>query len=50
MAIIHWMGTPGFMSDPAGAAEVIGRMCAPDRSRQYATLKEALDDLAICEL
>jgi hypothetical protein len=37
------------MGDPAGAAEVIGRMCAPQRSDRYATLAEALDDLAICE-
>ena len=35
--------------DPAGAAEVIGRMCAPKRSDRYATLAEALDDLEICE-
>jgi serine/threonine protein kinase len=42
-------GTPDFMSDPAGAAEVIARMCAPQRSDRYATLAEALDDLAICE-
>ena len=42
-------GSPAFMSDPAGAAEVIGRMCAPQRSDRYATLAEALEDLAICE-
>jgi serine/threonine protein kinase len=42
-------GSPSFMSDPAGAAEIIGRMCEPERSRRYATLAEALDDLAICE-
>jgi serine/threonine protein kinase len=42
-------GTPDFMSDPAGAAEVIGRMCAPQRSDRYATLAEALEDLTICE-
>jgi serine/threonine protein kinase len=42
-------GSPNFMSDPAGAAEVIGRMCAPQRSTRYATLAEALEDLAICE-
>jgi serine/threonine protein kinase len=42
-------GTPDFMSDPFGAAEVIERMCAPRRSDRYATLAEALDDLAICE-
>jgi len=41
--------SPNFMGDPAGAAEVIGRMCAPRRSDRYATLAEALDDLAICE-
>jgi serine/threonine protein kinase len=41
--------SPNFMSDPAGAAEVIGRMCAPDRARRYATLAEALEDLAICD-
>jgi hypothetical protein len=37
------------MSDPAGAAEVIGRMCAPKRSDRYATLAEVLGDLAIVE-
>jgi serine/threonine protein kinase len=42
-------GTPDFMSDPVGVAEIIGRMCAPKRSTRYATLAEALDDLAICE-
>jgi hypothetical protein len=42
-------GTPNFMSDPAGATEIIGRMCAPQRSDRYATLAEALEDLAICE-
>ena len=42
-------GSPDFMSDPAGAAEIIGRMCAPQRSDRYATLAEAMEDLAICE-
>src|SRR5262245_43794870 len=42
-------GTPDFMSDPAGAGEVIGRMCWPRRSERYASLAEALEDLAICE-
>jgi serine/threonine protein kinase len=41
--------SPNFMGDPAGAAEVIRRMCATQRSDRYATLAEALDDLAICE-
>lgn len=39
--------TPNFMADPLGAAEVISRMCAPNMSDRYATLAEALDDLAI---
>ena len=42
-------GSPDFMSDPAGAAEIIGRMCAPEISERYATLAEAMEDLAICE-
>jgi hypothetical protein len=42
-------GSPDFMSDPAGAAEVIGRMCAPERSERYATMAEVMEDLAICE-
>ena len=41
--------SPNLMSDPAGAAEIIGRMCAPQRSDPYATLVEAMEDLAICE-
>jgi serine/threonine protein kinase len=49
IAKLSHKGTPGFMSDPAGAAEIIGRMCAPARSDRYATLAEALEDLAICE-
>jgi hypothetical protein len=31
------------------AAEVIGRMCAQQRSDRYASLAEALEDLPICE-
>jgi serine/threonine protein kinase len=42
-------GSANFMADPAGATEVIARMCAPERSDRYATLAEALEDLAICE-
>jgi serine/threonine protein kinase len=42
-------GSPDFMSDPAGAAEIIGRMCAPERSKRYATLAEALEDMTICD-
>jgi hypothetical protein len=48
-ATLSRKGAPDFMSDPAGAAEIIGRMCAPARSDRYATLAEALEDLAICE-
>ncbi len=48
-AMLSRKGTPDFMSDPAGAAEVIGRMCAPQKSERYATVAEALEDLAICE-
>jgi hypothetical protein len=42
-------GSPTVMGDPAGAAEVIGRVCASRKSDRYATLAEALEDLAICE-
>ena len=49
MAKLSRKDSPDFMSDPAGAAEVIGRMCAPQRSDRYETLAAALDDLAICE-
>src|SRR5690242_15336133 len=42
-------GRPNIMSDPAGATEIIGRMCAPQRSDRYATVAEAMEDLAICE-
>ena len=41
--------TPNFMSDPVIAAQVIAKMCAPNRANRYATLPEALEDLAICE-
>lgn len=42
-------GSPNFMKDPAGAAEIIARMCAPERSERYATLADVMEDLAICE-
>ena len=32
------------------AMAIIHRMCAPQRSERYATLAEALNDLAICEI
>jgi hypothetical protein len=37
------------MSDATGVAEIIGRMCAPQRADRYATLAEALEDLAIVD-
>jgi len=41
--------SPNFMQDAAGVAEVIARMCAPERSERYASLAEVLDDPAIVE-
>jgi serine/threonine protein kinase len=41
--------SPMFLQDPAGAAEVIGRMCDPQRSERYPSLDELLSDLAIVE-
>jgi hypothetical protein len=41
--------SPNFMSDPAGAVEIIARMCAPQRSDRDVTLAEAMADLAICK-
>jgi serine/threonine protein kinase len=43
------VGSPNFMNDPAAAVEIIGRMCAPQRSNRYATLGEVMEDLMICE-
>jgi hypothetical protein len=40
---------PDFMHDPAGAAEVIGTMCAPQRADRYPSMDEVLSDLAIVE-
>jgi serine/threonine protein kinase len=49
VATLSREGTANFMSDPNGAAEVIARMCAPQRSDRYATMAETLEDLAILE-
>jgi serine/threonine protein kinase len=49
VAALSQSDSPNFMGDPSGAAEVIGRMCAPKRSERYATLAEALEDLSILE-
>jgi serine/threonine-protein kinase len=35
--------------DPKGTAEVIARMCAPERSQRYATMPDVLEDLVIVE-
>jgi serine/threonine protein kinase len=44
------LGRSGIQGDLAGAAEIIARMCAPERADQYATLAEVMEDLSICEL
>jgi serine/threonine-protein kinase len=41
--------SPHHMHDPAGAAELIARMTAPQRSERYPTIDEVLNDLAIVE-
>jgi hypothetical protein len=40
----------GAQGDWAGAAEIIARMCAPERAERYATVAEVMEDLAICDL
>ena len=42
--------SPNFMRDPADVAEVIGRICARERSERYASLADVLEDLAIIEV
>jgi Protein kinase domain/Nuclease-related domain len=44
------LGRSGLEGDLAGAAEIIARMCAPDRADQYATVADVMEDLSICEL
>ena len=39
-----------FDLDTTGAAEIIARMCAPERADQYATVGDVMEDLSICEL
>lgn len=48
-AVLSRQGSLHFMSDPAGAAEIIARMCEPDQSKRYATIANVMEDLAICE-
>ena len=44
------LGRSGIQGDLAGAAEIIARMCAPERADQYATVADVMEDLSICEL
>jgi hypothetical protein len=44
------LGRSGIQGDTAGAAEIIARMCAPERADQYATVGDVMEDLSICEL
>jgi serine/threonine protein kinase len=41
--------SPHFTKDPTVAAQVIARMCAPQRSDRYASFEEVLEDLAIVD-
>ena len=40
----------GAQGDWAGAAEIIARMCAPERADRYATVAGVMEDLSICDL
>ena len=44
------LGRSGIQGDWAGAAEIIARMCAPERADRYATVADVMEDLSICEL
>ena len=44
------LGRSGLQGDVAGAAEIIARMCAPERADRYATVADVMEDLFICEL
>jgi Protein kinase domain/Nuclease-related domain len=44
------LGRSGIQGDLAGVAEIIARMCAPERDVQYATLAAVMEDLSICDL
>lgn len=44
------LGRSDLPGDLAGAAEIIARMCAPERANLYATVADVMDDLAVCEL
>ena len=44
------LGRSGIQGDLAGAAEIIARMCAPERADRYATVAGVMEDLSICDL
>ena len=44
------LGRSGLKGDMSGAAEIIARMCEPERTDQYATVADVMEDLSICEL
>jgi Protein kinase domain/Nuclease-related domain len=48
--LVEALGRSGLRGDLAGVAEIIARMCAPERAERYATVAEVMEDLAVCEL
>jgi len=44
------LGRSGIRGDLAGVAEIIARMCAPDRADGYATVTDVMEDLSVCDL
>jgi serine/threonine protein kinase len=48
--LVDELGRSANQGDLAGAAEIIARMCAPERADRYATVADVMEDLSICEL
>jgi serine/threonine protein kinase len=44
------LGRSANQGDWAGVAEIIARMCAPERADRYTTVADVMEDLSICEL
>jgi serine/threonine protein kinase len=44
------LGRSDIQGDLAGAAEIIARMCAPERADRYATVADVMEDLSVCDL
>ena len=44
------LGRSGLQGDLAGAAEIIARMCEPERTDQYGTVADVMEDLSVCDL